>query len=55
MKRIVNTKIQARWGPGFYIYLDRGGDSHPCHPSVMPLIRCISNMNSHNFFWWSHT
>jgi len=22
-----------------------------CHPFVMPLIRCISNMNSHNFFW----
>jgi len=23
--------------------------------SVMPLIRCISNMNSHKFFWKSHT
>jgi len=24
IKRIANTKIQATWGPGFYIQLDRG-------------------------------
>jgi len=29
----------------------QGGDSHTCHPWVMPLITCISNMNSHKFFW----
>jgi len=30
-----------------YIYLRRGAVRTPYHPSVMPLIRCISNMNSH--------
>jgi len=38
-------------GPVFTFSLVGGCVSAPCHPSVMPLIRCISNMNSHNFFW----
>jgi len=37
-------------GPVFTVNFVRGVGSHPFHPSVMPLIRCISNMNSHKFF-----
>jgi len=28
-KRTINTKIQARWGPGFYTCLASGGGFHP--------------------------
>jgi len=50
-KRIANTDIHARQGPGFFIFSLAGeGGSHPCHPSVMPLIRCISNMSRHNIW-----
>jgi len=37
-------------GPAFTFSLAGEGGSHTCHPSVMPLIRCISNMNRHNFW-----
>jgi len=34
-------------GPVFASSLVGGSGSHPCHLSVMPLVKCISNMNSH--------
>jgi len=40
-KRIVNTTIKLARGPAFAFSLAGGGGSHPCHSSVMPLIRCI--------------
>ena len=50
-KRIVKIDIKPGSGRVFTLSLAGEGGSHPCHPSVMPLIRYISNMNSHNFFW----
>jgi len=48
-----NSKYQntSYVGARFLHLACRGGGSHPCHLSVMSLIRCISNMNSHKFFW----
>ena len=50
-----NSKYQntSYVGARFFAFsLARGRGSGS---SVMPLIRCISNMNSHKFFWQSHT
>jgi len=51
-KSIVNRLPKYKLGQGpFFAFSLAGEDgSHPCHPSVMPLIQCISNMNSHKFF-----
>jgi len=38
-------KYKLGRGPVFTFSLAGGGSS------VIPLIRCISNMNSHKFFW----
>ena len=45
------SQVGARY---LHLAWQRGG-SHPCHPSVMPLIRCISNMNSYKFSGQIHT
>ena len=29
-QRILNTQMQAKWGPIFYIYLSKAGASLPC-------------------------
>jgi len=41
-KRILNTKIEASWGSVFTFILP-GGVSHPCPPSVTPLLVRIWN------------
>jgi len=43
-------KYKLDRGQIFVFSLARGVDSYPCRLSVMPLIRCVSNMNSHKFF-----
>ena len=52
-KRIANTKIQARWGPGFYIYLARGEVHTPAPVSYATYQAHFKH--KHKFFRLTHS
>jgi len=51
-KRIVNTKIKGRWGPGFYIKLARGAVRTPATRHLRHLSGAFQTRTGKNSFAW---
>jgi len=51
-KRMINTKIQARWGPGFYTKLASGAVSTPAPRQLRHLSGAFQTQTVTSYFAW---